>query len=47
MAVAALNEYEGALMELESTVAIFKKTIDANGANSRLLRNQVDDMNED
>ena len=43
MAVAALNEYEDALMEYETTVAIIQKTVDTNGLNARLVKNQIKD----
>ena len=46
MALAATNDYEDALMELESAVAILRRTVDADRGNARLLRNQIDDMEE-
>ena len=46
MAVAAHHDYEDALMELESTIAILMSTSDTNGGNARLLRNQIDDVSE-
>ena len=44
MALAATNDYEDALMELESAVAILRRTVDAGRGNARLLRNQIDDI---
>ena len=46
MALAATNDYEDALMELESAVAILRRTVEADRGNARLLRNQIDDMEE-
>ena len=46
MALAATNDYEDALLELESAVAILRRTVDADRGNARLLRNHIDDMEE-
>ena len=46
MAVAAHHDYEDAIMELESSVAILKSTSNTNGGNIRLLRKQIDDVSK-
>ena len=46
MALAATNDYEDTLMELESAVAILRRNVDADRGNARLLRNQIDDMED-